>query len=134
MILNCQLKNSDKNDELNVLTAIFIYWWDHQSPPIAINLQTWDNLKNSLILNSCLPSSIAMKGIMDVFFLKFSNYSPNLFANLLSPCQIAKRWCKTKPIEVTNVNDVPIHKVWAKHQIIWPNACGCLVIRIIQVP
>ena len=24
-ILNCQLKNSDKNDELNVLTAIFIY-------------------------------------------------------------------------------------------------------------
>jgi len=25
LILNCQLKNSDKNDELNVLTAIFIY-------------------------------------------------------------------------------------------------------------
>jgi len=29
--------------------------------------------------------------LIEVFFLKFSNSSPNLFANLLSPCQIAKR-------------------------------------------
>ena len=43
------MKNSDKNDELNVLTAIFIYWCDHQSTPIAINMPSWDNFKNSLI-------------------------------------------------------------------------------------
>jgi len=128
------LKNSDKNDELNVLTAIFIYWCDHQSTAIATNIPSWDNLKNSLILNSCLPSSIAIKGTMEVISLNFSNSSPNLFDNLLSPCHIAKRWCKINPIEVINVNDVPIHKVCAKHQIIWPNACGCLVILIIPVP
>ena len=111
------MKNSDKNDELNVLRAKFIYWCDHQSKPIAPNIPIWDNLKNSLILNSCLPSIIARKGIIEVFFLNFSNSSPNLLANLLSPCQMANKWCEINPIEVINVNEEPIHKVCAKHQI-----------------
>ena len=38
-----------------------------------------------------IPSITAIKGITDVFLFSSSNSSPNLFANLLSPCQIAKR-------------------------------------------
>ena len=108
LILNCQLKNSDKKDELNVFTARFIYWWEVQRTKIAIKIPSCDNLKNSLIFISCLPSITARKGIIDVFFLYLWNSSPNLNSNLLSPCHIANKWWQIKPKEVTNVNVVPI--------------------------
>ena len=89
---------SDTISQRSMVASDISTLWAVRCDKCIVRLTMTDGEESSSTSIECSPDKVfscgsimEIKGIMEVFCLNFSNSSPNLFDNLLSPCQIAKR-------------------------------------------